>query len=125
MLALLQQQSEVDHRKIFLIQIYDLVKTSLKVLRNETNPRIILTLHLLIVNSIVKDINQYELYDHQQTDLQNIELSYLDQFFQYEGVEIYEDLKLKYCNMKELNQPLMFFSNKFFDLDPKEIHHYH
>ena len=45
----------------------------------------------------------------------NTELSYFDQFLQYDGFNIYNDLKIKYARIPSLMKRLEAFSIKYLD----------
>jgi hypothetical protein len=85
---------EEDHRKTFLVQNYDLISTSLNLLKREASPRVILTLLDLITCCILKSSNQFNPENYSSSlnaiDLiQNTDFSYLEQFLQLDGANIY------------------------------------
>jgi hypothetical protein len=93
-LVLLKQQSE--HRKVFIIQNYDVIKTSINLLKSETSPRIVRLLIELVSHSILRDssdFNPLNPHDPKALESTNIEHSFLEQFFNYNGSDVYEELK--------------------------------
>jgi hypothetical protein len=61
LLIMIKQQS--DHRKVFLIQNYDIIKNSLSILGSETNPRVCVVLLDLIAYSILKYTGEFNAND--------------------------------------------------------------
>jgi hypothetical protein len=43
-------------------------------------------------------------------------MTYLDQFYQYDGVEVLEDAKLRFRDNKSIVDPLSLFGDKFYPL---------
>lgn len=43
-------------------------------------------------------------------------MTYLDQFYQYEGVEVLEEAKHTFRDIKSIAEPLSHFGDKFYPL---------
>lgn len=114
---MVKRQNE-DHRKTFLVQNYDLIKNALLVLKNETSLRIIRVILQLIECSILKRIDEYS-YDPESefVDVQNIDFSFLDQFISYDGIEIYDYIKMRFRENTDIFMQITLFGCKYFCLE--------
>jgi hypothetical protein len=43
-------------------------------------------------------------------------MTYLDQFYQYEGVDVLEEVKQRFRDNKSISDPLSHFGDKFYPL---------
>lgn len=129
MIALLKQQR--DHRKEFLVQNYDLIKVALELLKSELCPRLVFQVLDLITFSVVRDtellLNNIEGLNPEgpETVLQNVELPFLLQFFQYDGIDIYEGLRGRFADNQILLKKICWFHDKYFDVNSQDVYQQH
>ena len=88
--------SQRDHRKVFLVQNYDVIKNLLQIINTEHTCRMVLLQFEIIEKAIIKNAL---LYDPEQdfVETRNVEMSFLNQFFLYDGVDIFESIKERFA----------------------------
>lgn len=94
LLALLRQQEE--HRKVFIVQNYDIIKTVINLMKSERSQRLLRLEINLIAHSILRECKDYDSLNPQDAvalDPLNIEMAFLEQFMSYKGHEVLEDVK--------------------------------
>ena len=73
---------EDSHKKEFLIQNYDLIRTAINVLKNESSERVSPILLDIITLSVTRhfalDVQDYSAALNKMEDFSNVEFSYLD-----------------------------------------------
>lgn len=81
MLRIHSYSSEDWHKKVFLIQNYELVRTALSIMKNECSERVLLILFDIITLAVTKQLNVDQdcigILDAME-DFSNVEISYLD-----------------------------------------------
>lgn len=126
MVALLQRQLGTEHKRVFLIQNYELVKTALNLLKNETVPRLMLVEHQLIVSSILRepakmeDAAFCELIKSGQYSDGTVDFTFYDQFLQYGGLDIYEEARLRFQKTPQIQNVLNHFMECLFSREAQE-----
>lgn len=104
-----------EHRKLFLIQNYNLVKTCLIVLQNEKIVRNISALIELIEFSFLKRIENDD-FDDDDVDPRNVRMTFVDQFMQYDGPEIFEKILHDYQKNEAIYNRISNMTQRYYPL---------
>lgn len=123
MVALLRQQT--DHRKEFLVQNYDLVKTGLKLLKAERVARIAMSELDMITLSILRDSQTYNTEfdpDLNGVNFEHIFPSFLDEFHQNQGSAVYDEVRIRFQESPKIVHLVNTFIDHYFQADPGQLH---
>ncbi|CDW90723.1 UNKNOWN [Stylonychia lemnae] len=107
--------------KAALINNYEMIPQILQLLMNEQNASIIRLGVELIEYCLVRDTKNYDC-DDESVEPQNVDMSYLQIFNAYNGIDILVDLRDKFYHNRDINDQISRFEQKFFRLDENDIY---
>lgn len=96
------------------MQNYDTIKTALKLLREESAPRLVLLELELVSHSILKISDSFDSTNSEYYCAPNVEGCFIDQFFQNDGIEIYEVVRGKFCSNEKIVLAISVFADCLF-----------